>query len=98
MVGMNVRLPLHERPVAAQVLVSPEEGPVVVQLVMGVAFHEIVTGDPALTVLGRVSINIDGVVGAVTVIFTVCCTDVPAVFKHVSIYILLLVRAEVVRD
>ena len=95
---MNVRLPLHERPVAAQVLVSLE-GPVVVQLVAGVAFHEIVTGDPALTVLGDgVGINIVGVVGAVTVIFTICSTGVPAVFEHVSLYDLLLVRAGVVKD
>lgn len=98
MVGMNVRLPLHKRPVAAQVLVSPEEGPVVVQLVTGVAFHEIVTGDPALTVLGRVSINIVGVVGVVTMISTVCDTGVPAVFEHVSVYDLSLVRAGVVKD
>ena len=95
---MNVRLPLHERPVAAQLLVSPE-GAVVVQFVAGVAFHESVTGDPALTVLGDgVGINIVGVVGAVTVIFTICSTGVPAVFEHVSLYDLLLVRAGVVKD
>ena len=99
MVGINVRLPLHERPVAAQVLVSPEEGPVVVQLVAGVAFHESVTGNPALTVLGDgVGINIVGVVGVVTMISTVCDTGVPAVFEHVSVYDLSLVRAGVVKD
>ena len=95
---MNVRLPLHERPVAAQVLVSLE-GPVVVQLVAGVAFHESVTDDPALTVLSDgAGINIVGVVGVVIVIFTVCSTGVPAVFEHVSLYDLLLVRAGVVKD
>ncbi len=37
-------------------------------------------------------------VGVVTVIFTVCSTDVPAVFEHVSVYDLLLVRSGVVKD
>ena len=95
---MNIRLSLHKSSDAAQVLVSPE-GPVVVQLVSGVAFHERVTDDPALTVLGDgLGIMMDGVVGVVTVIFTDCETDVPAVFEQVSVYDLLLMRAEVVKD
>ena len=95
---MNVRLSLHERLVAAQVLLSPE-GPVVVQLVAGVALHERLTDDPVMNVLGDgVGINIVGVVGVVIVIFTVCSTDVPAVFEHVSVYDLSLVRAGVVKD
>ena len=95
---MNIRLPLHESPDAAQVLVSPE-GPVVVQLVAGVAFHARVTDDPALTVLGDgLGIMMDGVVGDVTLIFTVRTTDTPEVFTQVSVYDLLLVSADVVRD
>ncbi len=95
---MNVRLSLHERLVAAQVLLSPE-GPVVVQLVAGVALHERLTDDPVMNVLGDgVGINIVGVVGVVTMISTVCDTGVPAVFEHVSVYDLSLVRAGVVKD
>ena len=95
---MNVRLSLHERLVAAQVLLSPE-GQVVVQLVAGVALHERLTDDPVMNVLGDgVGINIVGVVGVVTMISTVCDTGVPAVFEHVSVYDLSLVRAGVVKD
>ena len=93
-----MRLSLHERLVAAQVLLSPE-GPVVVQLVAGVALHERLTDDPVMNVLGDgVGINIVGVVGVVTMISTVCDTGVPAVFEHVSVYDLSLVRAGVVKD